>query len=233
MCRLAQHSQILFLGRHPVRRIQRHQRLPPPHGVEGRPDRDVLHESVRARLDHLHAALVDGDIAGRLQHRAQPADFDFGRADAQVLRDTAIDRDAVGTAIPLCVDGHQLHVHEGGFARLVETLPGHHGVVPVQHLLAGLGIDVAGLETGCRAGRHRRWCRPGTLRDADAVGAIDGGPGKNESHGRCNDLFFHLRSLMADSVCAVGSGTRKVRSAHSLAVLASSASRSNSVSMAR
>ncbi|MNN62822.1 hypothetical protein D3C81_1781530 [compost metagenome] len=70
-------------------------------------------------------------------------------------------------------------------------------------------------------------------RDAKMIGAIDGGTGENEACRRGNDCFFHLRSLMAGPVCAVGSGIRKARSAQSFAVLASNASRSTAMSMVR
>ncbi|XHO06997.1 hypothetical protein ACEQUB_p00243 (plasmid) [Ralstonia syzygii] len=146
-CLLVRDRQIFFLGGDPVGRIQRHQCLAPADRLQRRTNRDVLHERTGTGLDDLHAALVHGDIARRLQHGAQASQPGLGRADTQVLSNAAVDGDAAAASLPVRVDRHELHVHERRLARLVETLARHHRVVPVQHLLAGLRIDVAGLET--------------------------------------------------------------------------------------
>ncbi|MNL57216.1 hypothetical protein D3C87_1807620 [compost metagenome] len=119
----------------------------------------MLDKAIGSRLNHLDTALIDGDIARRLEHGAHPARLDLGRADAKILRDMAVDHDTVtaaAAAIPVRIHRHELHVHEGRLARLVEALAGHHGIMPVQDFLAGFRIGVARLERGRRAGQGRR-----------------------------------------------------------------------------
>ena len=55
------------------------------------------------------------------------------------------------------VDGHELHVHEGRLARLVEFRARLHRIMPIQHLAARLGIDrLPGLGRRSRGGRRAR-----------------------------------------------------------------------------
>ena len=147
--RHARDRQVLFLGRHPVRDVDLGQRRTGRHAVQCGPNVELLHEAHRPRADHDLIALVPGHVARHREACIQGALSHLCRAKAQALLDARAHRHCAGVgtrARTARVARHQHHVHEGRFARSLEVLAGHHGVVVVQDHPAGHRVHVARLE---------------------------------------------------------------------------------------
>ena len=94
--------------------------------------------------------------------RVEPSLRRGGRAHAEVLHLTRADRRAaVGARVG--VDGHELHVHEGTLARLVELRVRHHRVVPVEHL-APVGSRGGSVAAGAAGDGIAPWVDGGSTR---------------------------------------------------------------------
>ncbi|OHB41474.1 MAG: hypothetical protein A2882_02385 [Phenylobacterium sp. RIFCSPHIGHO2_01_FULL_70_10] len=168
----APHRQELALGACPFRDQQVGQRRACAHHVAGRAAVDALHEAGRLRLHDGHVALVEVDDPGCGHSARQSAALDGRGPHTEVLDLGGVDLDAARARRLVRVFRDQLHVHERRLARLVEVLAGDHGVVPVEHLAAGLGRWRA-------AGRGRR-CQ---ATDPEAERGGDGEARRREDEG--------------------------------------------------
>ncbi len=86
-------------------------------------------------LDDRDVAFIVGQNACDGYFRLEDAVLGFSGADAEILHQAGIYPDVCSGLLARAL-GHQLHIHEGRLARLVEVLPRHHRVVPVKDLLA-------------------------------------------------------------------------------------------------
>ena len=102
--------------------------------VPGRSRIDAAHEPARTRLDDGDVALVEVDRAGDLEGRGKAAHLRRDDPQSQALPRGGIDGDRGGRAgaSSVRVSRHELHIHEGRLAGLVELLVGEHRIVPVK-----------------------------------------------------------------------------------------------------
>ena len=106
-------------------------------GLEHIPRRtgvNPLDKSGSARLHHRHIAVVEGEDSRQFKTRRQHATADTRQAHADVLGQARVNMNRRSLLGATGVARHQLHIHEGRFARLVEFLLRVHRVVPVQRL---------------------------------------------------------------------------------------------------
>ncbi len=130
--------QVFLLRAQPFRVEQVDQRRAGGDHVAGRTRIDAFDEAGTARLHDADVAVVERHRAHGLDHRAQAAPLDAGQAQPQRLLGLCRDRQRAALARAgfafVGIARHQLHVHEGRLAGLVEALRRHHRVVPVEHL---------------------------------------------------------------------------------------------------
>ena len=174
--RLAAAKREVFLLRAgPVRHEELRERLALAHGVERRAHEELLDIAGRARLHEGDRALVEGDGADRLDGDREPPLLRDRGAHAQVLHHARAHLHAARVGAVVRVDGHEVHVHEGRAAGLVELLRRVHRVVPVEDLASALGLLRGGGVGGGR-GVHRALRVPVAAETAGGEeGRTDGG----------------------------------------------------------
>ena len=109
----------------------------------------TLHVSAGARLDDRHVAAIIGKGSSHTRFGFKHAKLGLGSPNAEVLHQCGINADCPGALrFAASAFGDQLHIHERGFAWLIEALVGDHRIVPVQHFLAsgvGTGLFAAAI----------------------------------------------------------------------------------------
>ena len=129
----APQGEILLLGGGPFRHQQLHQRRAGLDDIARRVAIDPFDEACDPRLHLGHIATTQRQCALRFDAILDRATLDPSQAHAKVLRHPRIDLQHLLAGLVLGVARHQLHVHEGRRAGLVEALLRVHGVVPVEH----------------------------------------------------------------------------------------------------
>ena len=132
--------QVFLLRAGPLRHEELREGLALAHGIERRAHEELLDIARRARLHEGDRALVEGDGADRLDGDGEPPLLRDGGAHAQVLHHARAHLHAARVRAVFGVDGHEVHVHEGRAAGLVELLRRVHRVVPVEDLAPALGL---------------------------------------------------------------------------------------------
>ena len=146
------------------------------HRIERRAHVQLLDESAGTRLDEHDRALVPVDVPDRGQLGRERPGPRLGGADAEVLDNAWADAHGRLVAALVGVLRHELHIHEGRLAGLVELLLRKHRVVPVEDFPVRMWL------------RGRRRSGPGRRRHPrhrEPVAAASGG----ECHGdRCAEI---------------------------------------------
>jgi hypothetical protein len=175
------HREEFALRRHPFGQQQIRQRRARGDHVARCARIDALDEARGTRLHDADLAVVEQHGTHDIHIGADAALHDLGRAQAQRLHRLRRYAEA-GTVLPVLIGvlGHQVHVHEGRFAGLVELLRRRHGVVPIQHLALG---GRAGARV--RAGRIGGMCGAGA-----PLGQAPAGRDAHGDQGQAEQAFF-------------------------------------------
>ena len=135
-------GQVVFLGADPGRHQQVGQGRAGLEQILGGAGVDPFDEAASTRLHHGDIAAVEGQVTDRFQAVIQCPAGHRCQAHAEVLGDARIDADGGAAATLFGIARHQLHIHKGRLARLVELLLRHHRVVPIEHLALACGTGL-------------------------------------------------------------------------------------------
>ncbi|MNE19085.1 hypothetical protein D3C80_1121530 [compost metagenome] len=128
------YRQILLLRRTPLRDPQLCQRLAFFHLLLAGTDIEFFHQPIGTGGNNLHPTLIRRYAAKSVKLLIQRAQLSGLNTYPQIL---LLARTDGHTALRLGLIGiarHQLHIHKGGFPRLIKALGRHHRIVPIQYL---------------------------------------------------------------------------------------------------